>query len=297
MTTVYDLSSVTGLIELALHEDLRFGDDLTCSALVPPEAQLDCVIRAKDTGVLCGLPVFPRVFAALGGGVAISRMEADGTAVQAGDVVFTARGSARTILKGERTGLNFCQRLSGTATMARAYVDAVAGTRARILDTRKTTPGLRALEKYAVTVGGAVNHRIGLYDQVLIKENHIALMGGSSVASPPAEAVRRCRVQLGGTVVVQVEIEHLRDLAPSILAGADLVLLDNMTPEQVREAVAIRDATRAADGRPVQLEASGGITRATIRAYAEAGVDRISVGALTHSVKAFDLSMRCEPVA
>lgn len=296
MSTIYDHPDVTGLIDRALHEDLRFGDDLTCVALVPPTAQLACVIRAKEPGVLCGLPLYPHIFAALGGGVVISRQEPDGTAVKPGDVVFTARGSARAILKAERTGLNFCQRLSGTASMARTYVDAVAGTRARILDTRKTTPGLRLLEKYAVTVGGAANHRIGLYDQVLIKENHIALMSGGAADSKPAEAVRRCRVVQGGQVVVEVEIEFLQDLAPCIRAGADMVLLDNMTPDQVREAVAIRDATPAPDGRRVLLEASGGITIATIRAYAEAGADRISVGALTHSVKALDLSMRCEPV-
>jgi nicotinate-nucleotide pyrophosphorylase (carboxylating) len=178
--------------------------------------------------------------------------------------------------------------------MAHTYVQAVAGTTARILDTRKTTPGLRLLEKHAVTAGGAHNHRMGLFDQVLIKENHIALMNGAAGDSLPAEAVRRCRARLGGEVIVEVEIEHLRDLAPVIQAGADIVLLDNMEPAQVREAVRIRNAT--ATGRPVQLEASGGITLATIRSYAEAGADRISTGALTHSVQAFDLSMRCSPV-
>jgi nicotinate-nucleotide pyrophosphorylase (carboxylating) len=296
--SIYDHPDVAALIAVALDEDLRRAGDLTCACLVPDGAMLDCTIRAKSPGVVCGLPIFSRVFARVGGGVTIDRCADDGTVVAAGDVVFHAVGNARTVLIAERTGLNICQRLSGTATMARAYADAVRGTSACILDTRKTTPGLRTLEKHAVVAGGAHNHRIGLYDQVLIKENHIALMptDGSGLASRPAEAVRRCRAQLGPQMIVQVEVEHLADLTPCIQAGADIVLLDNMTPAQTREAVAIRDATPSPDGRRVALESSGGITLATVRAYAEAGVDRISVGALTHSVQALDLSMRCEPV-
>ena len=296
MTSIYDHPETQQLIALALHEDLRLAGDLTCATLVPPSARLACVIRAKESGVVCGLPIFSRIFAALGGLVEVGFCAEDGAAVIPGEVVFRAQGDAATILKAERTGLNVCQRLSGTATMARTYVNAVAGTQARILDTRKTTPGLRALEKYAVVKGGAGNHRIGLYDQVLIKENHIALMPTSPGGSAPAEAVRRCRSALGPAMIVEVEIEHLADLAAVIVAGADIVLLDNMTPEQVRDAVIERNATPAPDGRTVLLEASGGITLTSLRAYAEAGVDRISTGALTHSVKAFDLSMRCTPV-
>lgn len=296
MPSIYDHPDVTELITRALHEDLGNGQDLTCSALVPPHAQLRCVIRAKESGVLCGLELFPRIFRHLGGNVTIQRMHPDGSNVHAGDIVFEAQGKAHTILIGERTGLNMCQRLSGIATMSQKFVAAVSGTSAKILDTRKTTPGLRTLEKYAVTVGGAHNHRIGLFDQILIKENHIALMPETANDSPPAEAVRQCRAQLGDTVIVEVEIEHLCDLSPSITAGADIVLLDNMNPTQIREAVAMRNALKNTHKRHVLLEASGGITIHTVRSFAETGVDRISVGALTHSVNAFDLSMRCEPV-
>ncbi len=195
------------------------------------------------------------------------------------------------LLTGERTALNLCQRLSGTATLARRYVEAVAGTRARIFDTRKTTPGLRLLQKHAVVAGGACNHRIGLYDQVLIKDNHIALMPGGATGGP-AEAVRRCRTALG-TVLIEVEIERLEDLESVILAGADIVLLDNMDPEALRRAVAERDQLRAR-GYDALLEASGGITLANVRAVAETGVDRISTGELTHSVQSLDLSLRCQ---
>ncbi|MBA2480158.1 MAG: carboxylating nicotinate-nucleotide diphosphorylase, partial [Planctomycetes bacterium] len=203
------------------------------------------------------------------------------------------RGDAATLLQGERTALNFCQRLSGTATLTRRYVDAVAGTRAGIFDTRKTTPGMRILQKHAVACGGGRNHRMGLYDQVLIKENHIALMPGPG--SGPAEAVKRSRSSCGDTAVIEVEIEDLRDLEPVMAAGADIVLLDNMPPAMLIEAVARRDRAQASTPRRVELEASGGITLDTVRAVAQTGVERISTGELTHSVRALDLSMRLAP--
>ena len=298
---VYDHPDTSHLIDTALREDLRFGDDLTCRALVPAEAGLAGVVRAKQPGVICGLPVFRRVFAALGGGVVISEEAADGAVVRPGDVVLRFRGPAQVLLKGERTALNLAQRLSGTATVTRRFVEAVAGTAARILDTRKTTPGMRLLQKHAVAMGGGVNHRLGLYDAVLIKENHIALMPPGPLGSGPAEAVRRARASLGPQVLIQVEIEVLDDLEAVIAAGADLILLDNMVPEQISAAVRRRDAALAAPpvaGRRAQvlLEASGGLTLESVRSYALSGVDRLSIGALTHSVPALDLSMRCEPV-
>lgn len=296
----YHHPDTAALIQAALLEDLRFTGDLTCQALVPREARLRATITAKAAGVVCGLPLFDRVLAALGGtGTTIEGCALDGTPVAPGDVVLEATGDARQLLVAERTALNLCQRLSGTATLTRRYVDAVAGTRARILDTRKTTPGMRLLQKHAVVAGGGVNHRIGLYDQVLIKENHIALMPPGPHGSGPAEAVRRCRERLGAHVLVEVEIERVADLAPCIAAGADIVLCDNLPPPALREAVAIRDrlaAAAPAGARAVALEASGGITLATVRAVAETGVDRISTGELTHSVAALDLSMRCAPV-
>ena len=298
----YSHSDVRQLIALALREDLREGGDVTCRALVPPQARLEGVVRAKASGVVCGLALFQLVFDALaadmpGCEVTVATPAADGTAVNPGDEVLRCRGSAVTLLIGERTALNLCQRLSGTASMARRYVAAVAGTRAQVFDTRKTTPGMRLLEKHAVLSGGARNHRIGLYDQVLIKDNHIALMPPGPHGSGPAEAVRRARADLGAGTVIEVEIEQLADLEPVIAAGADIVLLDNMAPALMREAVQRRDRALVGSSRRVELEASGGITLETIRAVAETGVERISTGALTHSVQALDLSLRTTIVA
>jgi nicotinate-nucleotide pyrophosphorylase (carboxylating) len=279
----YEHPDVDAIIAMALKEDLADVGDITCRTLVADDARIEAVVTAKSPGVVCGLPLFEKIFRALAFSAHIDVCAADGTAVKTGDRVFRCVGEATGILIAERTALNLCQRLSGTATMTRQLVDAVAGTRARILDTRKTSPGLRHLQKHAVVCGGGMNHRYGLFDQVLIKENHIALMGQGG----PAEAVRRCRAQLPPGTIVEVEIERLDDLEPVIAAGADIVLLDNMSAEQLRDAVKIRNA------RTVQLEASGGITAANIRAVAETGVDRISIGAITHSVIALDLSLRC----
>jgi nicotinate-nucleotide pyrophosphorylase (carboxylating) len=291
----YDNPDVVELIALALREDLRLAGDVTCQALVPPQAKLNGIVRAKAAGVVCGLPLFQLVFAAVAQSlpdcdVNVSWCSPDGTAVVPGDEVLRCSGNATTMLIGERTALNLCQRLSGTATMARRYSNAVAGTKAKVFDTRKTTPGMRLLEKHAVVCGGAHNHRIGLYDQVLIKDNHIALMPPGPHGSGPAEAVRRAREQLGSDTIIEVEIEFLDDLEAVISAGADIVLLDNMAPNLLRAAVERRNHVQGS--RPVALEASGGITLATIRAVAETGVDRISTGALTHSVQALDLSLR-----
>lgn len=285
---------VLALVRMALAEDLRDGQDVTCAATLAPGARLGGVVRAKEAGVVCGLWLFRTVFDVLDGDARVWDVAVDGTVVKPGDIVIRMEGDATTLLVAERTALNLCQRLSGTATLTSRYVAAVAGTRARILDTRKTTPGMRLLQKHAVVAGGGQNHRIGLYDQVLIKDNHIALMPPGPLGSGPAEAVRRCRERLGQKVVVEVEIERLADLEPCIDAGADIILLDNLPPAVLREAVARRDAYPSA--RPVLLEASGGITLATVRDFAESGVERISTGELTHSVRSLDLSMRCEPV-
>jgi len=317
--SIYQTEHTRTLVRTALAEDLAGHEDLTCRALVAEGARLHGVLKAKAPGVVCGLPVFAEVFAALNAEVAITSLLPDGTPVVPGQVVMECTGPARAVLIAERTGLNLAQRLSGTATMVARYVECCAGTSAGIYDTRKTTPGLRALQKYAVVAGGGRNHRFGLFDQVLIKENHIALMyAGLGLAdgvdapdgvlfqgSGPAEAVARCRATLGGEMVVQCEIERLDDLIPVLNAGADLVLLDNMSPAQCAEAVRMRDRHAAGvdsgthripavarRGR-AELEASGGIILATVRDFAEAGVDRISVGELTHSNPALDLSLRC----
>lgn len=290
---------VLALVRMALAEDLRAGQDVTCAATLAPGARLTGAVRAKEPGVVCGLWLFRTVFDVLNGDARVWDVAADGTVVQAGDTVIRLEGDATTLLVAERTALNLCQRLSGTATLTARYVAAIAGTRARILDTRKTTPGMRLLQKHAVVAGGGYNHRSGLYDQVLIKDNHVALMLPGPLGSGPAEAVRRCRERLGPAVLVEVEIERLEDLEPCMQAGADIILLDNLPPAVLREAVVRRDACAArhpATARPVLLEASGGITLQTVRGFAESGVERISTGELTHSVRSLDLSMRCEPV-
>jgi nicotinate-nucleotide pyrophosphorylase (carboxylating) len=291
---VYEHRDTVELIRLALREDLGDIGDLTCAALVPAGARLQVTVTAKEAGVLCGMPLFAQVFAALGGDVTLSEVAEDGRSVQPGDVVLRGQGNAAVLLQGERTALNLAQRLSGTATLAQIYAKTVAGTRAHVFDTRKTTPGMRLLQKHAVAVGGGANHRIGLYDQVLIKENHIALMNAEANASP-AEAVRQCREKLGTNAIIEVEIEALDALVGVIQAGADIVLCDNMDADVLREAVRIRDATTSP--RPqVDLEASGGITLKNLRSIAESGVERISIGALTHSASCLDLSMRCRPL-
>lgn len=227
---------------------------------------------------MAGIGTALRVFELLDESVEVGALVADGDAVEAGTVLARVSGSAQTILAGERVALNLLGHLCGVATATRALVDRVEGTRATVIDTRKTTPLWRALEKMAVVAGGGRNHRMGLYDQVLIKDNHIQAVGS------PAEAVRRAREHVGDSMKVEVEIERVDDLESVIEAGADIVMLDNMTPAEMRRAV--QDAA----GR-VELEASGGITLETIRDVAETGVDYISVGWITHSAPALDVAL------
>ena len=288
---VYTNDTTVGLVELALYEDLAHLGDLTVTALVPETARLRAHLTAKSCGVVCGLPLFAQVCSQVAkrfdwGPVSMRKVLMDGTRVTSGELTLEAEGDARTILVAERTALNLIQRLSGTATLTRAYVDAIAGTHARIFDTRKTSPAMRALQKQAVVAGGGARHREGLYDQVLIKENHIALMLGPNQA---AAAVRRCRDVHGADATIEVEIETLDDLGPVMDAGADIVLLDNMPTHDLAEAVRRRGER---DNTTVHLEASGGITLETVGPVAATGVDRISAGALTHSVAALDLSLR-----
>jgi nicotinate-nucleotide pyrophosphorylase (carboxylating) len=255
-----------------LAEDVGDGD-VTAEAVVPADARLDATLLLKEDGIVCGLEVAEAVFRELDPDVLFEPLAHDGDRVR-GEVARVS-GSARALLTGERTALNLLGRLSGIATLTRRYVDAVAGTGTSILDTRKTTPGLRALEKLAVRTGGGSNHRFGLYDAVLIKDNHLRLSGGV------AASVRRAK-ETG--LPVEVEVETLRDVDAALDAGADTILLDNMTPAQLREALGV------VRGR-AHTEASGGITLETIREVAATGVDAISVGALTHSACSLDVSM------
>ncbi len=255
-----------------LAEDVGDGD-VTAEAVVPADAQLDARLVLKEDGVLCGLEVAEAIFRELDPGVRFEPLARDGD--RASGEVARVTGNARALLTGERTALNLLGRLSGIATLTRRYVDAVAGTGTQILDTRKTTPGLRALEKLAVRAGGGTNHRFGLYDAVLIKDNHLRLGGGV------AASVRHAK-ETG--LPVEIECEMLADVEAALDAGADTILLDNMTPAQLREAVGV------IRGR-ARTEASGGITLETIREVAATGVDAISVGALTHSARSLDVSM------
>ena len=266
-------------VSAALAEDVGAGD-LT-APLTPAGQAARAFVVSRQEAIVCGRPWFDACFCKLDAGATISWHVAEGARVAPDTRLCEIRGAARALLTGERSALNFLQLLSAVATESRRYVDAVAGTRAKIVDTRKTLPGLRLAQKYAVRAGGGANHRMGLYDAMLIKENHIAAAGG---IRPALAAAMNCAARGDW---IQIEVETLDQLKEALDAGAKMILLDNMSVERMREAVRIT-AGRA------ELEASGGITLANVRAIAETGVDRISIGSLTKDVKAADFSMRFE---
>ena len=272
---------IQDVVARALAEDVGTGD-LTTLGAIPAEAWAEAAFVFREAGVVCGLPVLRATFAAIDPALTLTPLVAEGATVAEGTTVATIAGPARGLLTGERVALNLFQRMSGIATLTARYVAAVAGTKVRILDTRKTTPGLRAIEKYAVRTGGATNHRFGLYDGVMLKDNHLAIL--ATQGCDLAEAVRRVRAAVGPMVRVEVEVESITQAVAASEAGADLILLDNMPPDQLRAAV------RAVAGQAL-TEASGGITLTTIRAVAESGVDFISVGALTHAARALDIGL------
>lgn len=265
------------LIDLALEEDAGLGD-ITSRAIFPAGHRSRAVIDAKQDLVLCGVEVAARVFARLDPALKIRLMARDGQRLKRGALVLSVEGSTASILTAERTALNFLQRLSGIATQAARYAEAVKGTAVRVVDTRKTTPGWRALEKYAVRTGGCFNHRASLGEHVLIKDNHIAAAGSLT------RAVRLCQAAAAHGAKIEVEAKTLAEVKEAVRAKADIILLDNMSPAQVEAAV------KAVAGRAL-IEVSGGVTFSTLRDYALSGVDIISVGALTHSVAAADLSL------
>ncbi len=281
MTELSRLPHVRRLIRLALEEDIGHGD-ITTDALVAPDDAGVGEVAAKEPLVLAGCDLAAGVFRELDPRVAFEALRADGDRLEAGDVLCRLAGPTRSLLTGERTALNFLQRLSGIATHVRRHVDALGPRPVRLVDTRKTTPGWRVLEKYAVRVGGAWNHRMGLDDGILVKDNHIAAAGGIP------EAVRRAREAAGHMSRIEVEVADPRELAQALEAGVDIVMLDNMDLAAVREAVA------AVDGRAL-VEISGGVTLDRLPALADAGADIISCGALTHSATAVDISMSIGP--
>ena len=283
------------IVLLAVREDLARQHDWTTLALVPPGARGRAAVVVREPGVVAGLSAVRLALSIFDKDVKFTQHSEDGTHIEAGQSIATLEGSARTLLTAERTVLNLLGRLCGVATLASRYCEQVAGTQARIYDTRKTTPGWRRLEKYAVRCGGGQNHRSGLFDAVLIKDNHLALgaQGGEQSAFTPAEAVGRARKFLaenaaaGSEVLVEIEVDTLAQLDEVLPADPDIVLLDNMTCEQLSEAVARRDSAAP----NVQLEASGGVTLETVGKIARTGVDRISVGALTHSARCLDVGL------
>jgi nicotinate-nucleotide pyrophosphorylase (carboxylating) len=273
------------LIGWALEEDFGARGDLTSQAVIPTDLAGKAVFVARSPGVLAGLPALDLVLAAVDPHLALQALKNDGDLLQANDQIAIVSGPMRSLLTAERTALNFLQHLSGIATLTRRYVDVVAGLPVQILDTRKTIPGWRLLAKYAVRQGGGHNHRMGLYDGILIKDNHLAARG--TVPEAVSEAVRLAREKFGTSVPVEIEVEDFAQLGAALRSRPDIVLLDNMPAERLREAVRRRDTIALG----VQLEASGGVNLTTVRGIAEAGVDRISVGALTHSAPALDIAL------
>ncbi|MDD3717459.1 MAG: carboxylating nicotinate-nucleotide diphosphorylase [Actinomycetota bacterium] len=265
-------------VRRALDEDLQSSGDITSRALISPGARGRGRMVLREDGVVAGLPLASMVFRLLDTRVKFMPTANDGDHLPAGSEIAVVEGPVLVILEGERTALNFLQRLSGIATLTSRFVAAAAPHGAVIMDTRKTTPGLRSLEKYAVRAGGGKNHRFGLYDAVLIKDNHVAAVGGTG------KAVKSAREAVGKDMSIEVEVQRLEDLEEAIQAGADVIMLDNMDPGEVREAV------ERARGR-VRLEASGGINLENVAAYAQTGVDFISAGALTHSARALDIAL------
>jgi len=284
------------LLKIALLEDTDTAGDLTCLALVPEAAQGAATIVARTEGILAGIPPVSPILSAVDPALVWEPNLEDSAELTCGTVVGIIRGPARGLLIAERPILNFLGRLSGIATLTRRYVDAVSGTTTQIYDTRKTTPGWRRLEKYAVVCGGGKNHRTGLYDAILIKDNHLAFGRQENTPFSPAESVIRAKaflrerfseLPIAALPIVEIEVDTLEQLREVLPTEPDIVLLDNMTPPQIAEAVQIRNSVKPG----VQLEASGGITLATVRAVAETGVERISVGALTHSAMSLDFGL------
>ena len=272
---------VDDIILRALDEDAPWGD-ITSEAFLPDEARATASLVPREAGVLSGIEVFARVFALVGPDAVVELGAVDGSAFEAGVVLARVEGSARSVLRAERIALNLAQRMSGIATVTARYVAAVAGTRARIVDTRKTTPGLRILERQAVRDGGGHNHRFSLSDAIMAKDNHLAVLAAAGV--PIGDAIRSARARIGHTVHLEVEVDRLDQVEEVVAAGVDTIMLDNFSLDELRAGVAL------VAGRAV-VEASGGVTLETVAEIARTGVDVISVGALTHSVRSLDLGL------
>lgn len=293
----FEPDKIDALLQLALQEDI-FTGDITTENLIPDSLFIEGVFTAKEGGMIAGLPVVERFFSKLDKRVFFKQWVKEGVFVRKGEVVAAIHGSAKVLLSGERIALNFLQRLSGIATLTSQFVERVKPLKTAIMDTRKTIPGWRYLEKYAVSVGGGVNHRMGLYDQVLVKDNHLDIMKNtvsfnvSGHASTIEKAVSVLRQKIKKGVLIEVETRTLEEVADALKAGVDIILFDNMSIQQLNEAVRLVKDWKCGEGihRPL-TEASGNITLENVSLAAQTGVDRISVGALTHSAKALDISL------
>jgi len=289
-----DISKAQALVQSALEEDLGAGD-ITSDSAIPEGLKASARLIVREEGIIAGLPLVSCVYEALDPQTSFAPAISDGAHATHGTSLGILTGSARAIFAGERTSLNFLQRLSGIATLTRRFVQEVSGTGTSILDTRKTTPGWRYLEKYAIRVGGGVNHRMGLYDQVLLKDNHIKALAASlglKAAEAIAQAIGRAREATPTGTFIGVEVRNIDELRAALSQAPDLILLDNMPVDEVRRCVALARETGAQE-KPL-LEVSGGVSLENVRAFAEAGVDRISVGALTHSAPALDIALELE---
>jgi nicotinate-nucleotide pyrophosphorylase (carboxylating) len=294
MHTEFDLEKIKDIVRLAINEDLGPGD-ITSKLFIPEGSASEGVIIAREDGILAGMPVADYVISQIDNDLLFIPDINDGSRMESGTKIASVKGPTISLLSAERMVLNFLQRLSGIATSTSRFVEMVKGYKTQILDTRKTAPGWRYLEKYAVRIGGGTNHRVGLYDQILIKDNHLRIMGSERQNGSINSLVQKAREQIGSEMLIEVEVEELCQIKEMVDAGVDIILFDNMAPSKTREAVEmvkeLKNACGFETGRTILTEASGNITIGNVEEYAKAGVDRISIGAITHSARVLDISM------
>ena len=293
MQVELDLEKIRDIVQLAIKEDIGDGD-ITSKIFIPDGFETEGVIIAKEAGIVAGLPVAGYVLSQIDENLIFTSNIEDGSRVKKGTIIGSVKGLTLSLLSAERLVLNFLQRLSGIATATNRFAEKIKGYGTQIMDTRKTAPGWRYLEKYAVRVGGGINHRMGLYDQILIKDNHLKIMGSEKENGVISRLVRKAREQIENGMLIEVEVEDLCQIREVMDAGVDIILFDNMEPSKIREAVEMvkefENSRDAGNGRAILTEASGNITIENVEEYADAGVDRISVGAITHSVRVLDIS-------
>ncbi len=292
MQAEFDFEKIKEIVQLAIKEDIGTGD-ITSKIFIPEGSESEGVLIAKETGIIAGLPVAEYVLSQIDKDLLLTVNIEDGSRVEKGSVIASVKGLTLSLLSAERLVLNFLQRLSGIATATNKFAEKVRGYKTQILDTRKTTPGWRYLEKYAVKTGGGANHRMGLYDQILIKDNHLQIMEPEKENGDISSLVKKAREQIADEVLIEVEVEDLCQIKDVMDAGVDIILFDNMVPSKVNEAVEMVkefENSQGGSGRATLTEASGNITIENVEEYAKAGVDRISVGMITHSARALDIS-------